>query len=111
MDITIEKVRDDTPQGLTTGFRLTLYCKAPNGKAFELDIPILVGKEVVTKGIPLSKLAIQHLERNGLDQWPNLFVDSRQLDIDALTSDDPELPLTVTLGGPDVINEKMIEQM
>ena len=111
MDIVIEKVRDDTPEGLTTGFRLTLCCRSPNGSTFELDVPIMVSGDVVARNIPLPKLAIQHLERNGLDQWPNLFVDSRHLDLDKMTSDGPAYPLTITLGGPDVVNERMVEHI
>ena len=110
MKITIQKLEDQTPKGLTTGFRLHLNCVTEDGRAFVLIAVILVSRDVVEKQIPLPNLVVAAMIKSGLDgDGTELFVDSRRLDLNALSTSEPSLPLTVQLGGMDVLNAKMIE--
>ena len=111
MEITIESVDDDTPKGLTTGFCLKLNCKTPEGQSFQLDVPLLVGKEVMAKQVPLLNLAVGYLEHEGLAAYPDLFVDSRQANMDKVDAPEFELPRTLSLGGPEILNKKILEQI
>jgi len=109
MEITVEKVVDDTPKGLSTGFRLKLHC-ACQGKTFQLDLPILLSKDVMEKKIPLQELVVSYLRKNGLDEYPDLFVDSRKLDLSNL-GPVPQFPLQLTLGGHDILAQKALERL
>jgi hypothetical protein len=112
MDIIIDHMEDQTPKGLTTGFRLKLSCKAPDGKAFQLTAAILVSKEVVEKQVPLSQIVLAALQKSGLEEYINeLFVDSRRINLDALSTTDPAMPITVTLGGVELLNQKVVEKL
>jgi len=110
MDLTVIKVLDETPKGLTTGFRLKLTCSA-NGKQFVLDLPILVTKDVLTHNVPLPLIALEYLRKEGLSAWPDLFVDSRRFDLAKLGSQEPAYPLTLALGGIDALNQKALAQV
>ncbi|MBI3831382.1 MAG: hypothetical protein HY291_17825 [Planctomycetes bacterium] len=109
MELTILNIIDETPKGLTTGFRLKLNCEA-NGATFMLDLPILIGKEVLAQKVPLPDLAIAYLKKNGLESYPDLFVDSRRIDLTTLGTA-PAFPLKITLGGMDVLNQKALEKL
>ncbi|MCZ7647718.1 MAG: hypothetical protein M5U26_21085 [Planctomycetota bacterium] len=111
MELTLLKVLDETPQGLTTGFRLKLTCQAGAGEPFQLDVPILVSKDVLARRIPLPNLVVAYLKKEGLEAWPDLFVDSRRLNLEGLSAEEPALPLTLQLGGPDVLNAKALERL
>jgi hypothetical protein len=112
MKITIQSLDDQTPKGLTTGFKLDLQCLAEDGRAFPLTAVILVSKDVVEKQIPLPNLVVAALAKWGLsDDTTELFVDSRRLDLSALSTAEPALPLTIQLGGHDVLNTKTIETL
>lgn len=110
MELTILSIIDETPKGLTTGFRLKLNCEA-NGATFMLDLPILIGKEVLAQKIPLPDLAIAYLKKNGLESYPDLFVDSRRIDLTTLGGAAPAFPYKITLGGMDMLNQKAIEKL
>ena len=109
MDIMIKEVVDETPKGLTTGFRLKLNCEH-QGKGFQLDLPILLSKEVLEKKIPLQELAIRYLERLGLDEYPDLFIDTRKLDLSNF-GPPPNFPMTLKLGGHDILAQKALEKL
>ncbi len=111
MDITITDVVDETPEGLTTGFRLTLKCLTTDKQAFKLDLPILVGKDVVNEMIPLPNLAIEYLKHNGLEQHPNFFIDSRTMKLENLSKEEPALPLTIELGSIEELNQNAVKQL
>jgi hypothetical protein len=112
MDIVINSVNDQTPKGLTTGFRLLLNCTSKDGKPFVMAAAILVSKDVIAKQIPLPNLVIAALQKSGLEEYVNeLFVDSRRLNLDALSTAEPTLPQTVTLGGVEMLNAKMVEKL
>ena len=73
---------------------------------------ILVSKDVVEKQIPLPNLVVAALAKSGLsDDGNELFVDSRRLDLSALSTTEPALPLTIQLGGMDVLNARTIEAL
>lgn len=112
MQIAINSVDDQTPKGLTTGFRVRLNCTSADGKPFTLTAAILVSKDVLAKKIPLPNLVIAGLQKNGLEEYVNeLFVDTRRLNLDAVPTTDPALPMNVVLGGMDVLNAKVIEKL
>lgn len=110
MDLTVKHIDDDTPKGLTTGFRLKLACEV-GGKSFVLEMPILMSKDAVQRGIPLPVLALRYLEREGFDSWPDLFVDTRRLDLEDLPPDVPALPCTIILGGAEPLNKMVVEKL
>lgn len=110
MDLTIVSIVDETPKGLTTGFRLKLNCEA-GGKSFVLDLPMMVSKDVLVQKVPLPDLAIAYLKKNGLESFPDLFVDTRRIDLAALDKAVPSFPLTIPLGGMDVLNQKALEKL
>lgn len=109
MDLTIVSIVDETPRGLTTGFRLKLNCEA-GGKPFVLDLPMMVSKEVLAQKVPLPELAIAYLKKNGLESFPDLFVDTRRINL-ATLGPAPSFPITVALGGMDLLNQKAIEKL
>src|SRR5579864_3705955 len=112
MTITINSIADQTPKGLTTGFRIHLNCTSQDGKPFKIQAAILVSKDVLAKQIPLPNIVIAGLEKSGLEEYINeMFVDSRRLNLDALSTSEPTLPKTVTLGGADVLNSKTIQRL
>jgi len=112
MTITIQSVDDQTPKGLTTGVRLRLNCLSPDGKPFVLGAAVLVHKTVVEKTIPLPNLVVAALEKWGLEECAReLFVDSRLLNLDAISTAEPVLPRVVTLGGADILNQKTIAKL
>jgi hypothetical protein len=111
MELTILEVKDETPKGLTTGFRLKFKCQASSSAVFELDLPILVSKEVVARRIPLANLALAYLERHGLEEWPNLFVDTRRLNLDAAATGEAAFPRKITLGSAEVLNQRTVEKL
>ena len=112
MTITIQSVDDQTPKGLTTGFRLRLNCSTADGKPFVLGAAILVSKTVLEKRIPLPNLIIAALEKCGLEECTNeLFVDTRRLNLDAVPTAASPLPCTVTLGGMEVLNQKALAKL
>lgn len=112
MQITIQSVDDQTPKGLTTGFRLRLNCASPEGKPFVLGAAVLVHKAVIEKAIPLPNLIIAALEKCGLEECTNeLFVDTRRLDLDAVPTAATALPRAVTLGGMELLNQKALAKL
>ena len=112
MDLTIQRVEDQTPKGLTTGFRVRLFCATTDGKPIVLTAAILVSKDVMARQIPLSQLVLAALQKTGLEEYVNeLFVDSRRLNLDALPTTEPVLPQTLKLGGVEVLNQKVVEKL
>jgi hypothetical protein len=112
MNITITGIDDQTPKGLTTGFRLHLNCATAAGQPFMMKAAVLVSKDVLTKQIPLPNLVIAALQKSGLEEYVNeLFVDSRRLNLDSLSTQEPKMPQTVTLGGVEQLNAKAIEKL
>ena len=111
MELTILGILDETPKGLTTGFRLKLTCQGPSGPSFVLDLPILVSREVMEQAIPLPLLVFRYLERNGLDAWPDLFVDTRRLDLTGLGATEPAYPHKLPLGGPELLNQRVLDRL
>ena len=112
LNITINSIVDETPKGLTTGFRLHLNCDSESGKPFRLTTAVLVTKEVVAKRIPLPNLVIAALSKSGLEEYcKELFVDSRHLKLETLSTSEPVLPQTVVLGGAPVLNEKALQKL
>ena len=56
VELTITEVYDDTPKGLTTGFRLRLTCRVAGSPPFELDFPVRVSKEALQQArFPILK--------------------------------------------------------
>ena len=105
-------IDDQTPKGLTTGFRLHLNCATAAGQPFTLKAAILVSKDVLAKRIPLPTLVIAALQKSGLEEYVNeLFVDSRRLNLDALSTQEPALPQSVALGGVEQLNAKALEKL
>ncbi|HEY3320612.1 MAG TPA: hypothetical protein VGP72_09120 [Planctomycetota bacterium] len=113
MTITLESVDDQTPKGLTTGFRLRLNCSTAEGKKFVLGVVVLVSKSVLEKMIPLPNLVIAALERWGFEEGSaaEIFVDSRRLNLDGLSSVPSAFPKTVTLGGVEMLNQKALAKL
>ena len=112
MTLTIQNVDDQTPKGLTTGFRLRLNCLGPDGQPLLLPAVILVNKVVIEKSIPLPNIIIAALEKSGLEECTGeLFVDTRRLNLDAVPLTDPVLPRTVTLGGMDILNQRALAKL
>ena len=112
MQITIQSIDDQTPKGLTTGFRLRMNCLSPDGKSFVLGAAVLVSKTVIEKRIPLPNLIIAALEKSGLEECTNeLFVDTRRLNLDAVPLEAPALPRAVTLGGMELLNQKALTKL
>jgi hypothetical protein len=111
MELTIVRVIDETPKGLTTGFRIKLICQVAGGPEFQLDLPILVGKEVLREQVPLPRLVLAYLQREGLDAWPDFFVDSRRLDLAGMDKTEPALPVTIPLGGVEMLAQRALEKL
>ncbi|MCY3023233.1 MAG: hypothetical protein NTW87_30010 [Planctomycetota bacterium] len=112
MTLTIQKLDDQTPKGLTTGFRLLLHCVSSDGKPFKLSAAILVSKPVIEKSIPLPNIVIAALERWGLEECAReMFVDTRRLDLAAVPLVETVFPCTVTLGGMDLLNQKSLAKL
>jgi hypothetical protein len=111
MELTIVRVIDETPKGLTTGFRIKLICQVAGGPEFQLDLPILVGKEVLAQQVPLPRLALAYLRKEGLDAWPDFFVDSRRLDLSAIEKTEPAFPITIPLGGVELLAQRAVEKL
>ncbi|HYF48806.1 MAG TPA: hypothetical protein VEJ63_05345 [Planctomycetota bacterium] len=112
MDIIIQRVEDQTPKGLTTGFRVRLFCATTDNKPFVTTAAILVSKDVMAKQIPLSQLVLAALQKTGLEEYVNeLFVDSRRLNLDAIATTEPTLPMTLKLGGVEILNQKVVEKL
>jgi hypothetical protein len=112
MDIIIQHMEDQTPKGLTTGFRVKLTCAAPEGQTFLLTVAVLVSKEVVEKQVPLTRIVLAALEKSGLEEYVNeLYVDSRRINLDALSTSEPAMPITLTLGGVEKLNQRAVETL
>lgn len=109
MEMTIVKVLDDTPRGLTTGFRLTLTCQVEGTPPFQLELPIRLTKEILNLGIPMSNLAIAYLKAEGLDSWPYFLVDPRRLNVASLSKDVPPFPLKLVLGGHEAVARRALD--
>jgi hypothetical protein len=112
MDVIINSVDDQTPKGLTTGFRVRLNCTSAQGKPFVLSAALLVSKDVLSRQIPLPNLVIAGLKKSGLEEYVNeLFIDTRRLNLDAIPNSAPAFPQTVTLGGVELLNSKAVEKL
>lgn len=111
MEIIVEKVDDETPKGLTTGFRLKLRCATTAGRKFVVDAAVLVSKEVMGKRLPLSCIVFAYLQREGFAAGSELFVDSRRLKLDEVAAAEPSCPFTLTLGGPDELNKRVVDEL
>jgi hypothetical protein len=111
MDIIVKTVDDQTPKGLTTGFRLKLHCEDSNGQSFSVEAAILISKEVIERQIPLPNIVLHMLKKEGFAGGSDLFVDSRRVRLDELAAAEPTYPLTLTLGGPDALNQRVVDAL
>jgi hypothetical protein len=111
MELTILRVTDETQNSLTTGFLLRLACQAGDGSLFQFDLPLFVSREVVTQRIPLPSLAVEYLKTQGLDEWPDLFLDTRQQDLSRVGKTEPAFPLTISLGGVELFAKRVVEML
>jgi hypothetical protein len=111
MEMTILSATDLTPSCLTTGFLLRLSCQVDQGPAFELALPLIVSRKVVEQRVSLTRLAIEYLQTRGLDEWPNLMLDTRRQDLSRFDSTEPALPLTVLLGGAEQTARSVVEEL
>jgi hypothetical protein len=108
MDLTILGIQDETPRGLTTGFRLKFRCQAAPAPPFWLTLPIRVTREMLDKSIPLANLVLAYLRSEGLDDYPDFYVDTRRFDAGALATEPPRFPITLTLGGNESLAQKAV---
>ena len=111
MELTILRVTDETRNSLTTGFLLRLACRAGDGSLFQIELPLFVSREVVTQRIPLPSLAVEYLKTQGLDEWPDLFLDTRQQDLSRVGKTEPAFPLTIPLGGVELFAKRVVEML
>jgi hypothetical protein len=111
MELTILRVTDESPNSLTTGFLLRLACQARDGSPFQLELPLFVSKEVVAQQIPLPALAVEYLRTRGLDEWPDLFLDTREQDLSRVGKAEPAFPLTIPLGGMEAFAGRVLEML
>jgi hypothetical protein len=111
MELTILRVTDTTPDCLVTGFLLRLTCRVGDGPAFELALPLIVSREAVAQQIPLSRMALEYLKTRGLDDWPNLMLDTRHQDLSRIERTEPVFPLTVPLGGAEPVAKQVVEEL
>lgn len=111
MQLKILKIIDETPKGLTSGFQLKVTCQVGDGKEFTIGVPVLITKAVVDQKIALSNLLILHLEKYGLDACPDMFIDTRKLELEKVRPAEVPVPCTVELGGLEMMNKRVVEKL
>ena len=111
MQLKILKIIDETPKGLTTGFQLKVVCQVETGPEFTIGVPVLITKAVIEQKIALSNLLILHLEKYGLDACPDMFIDTRKLELDKARPTEVPVPCTVDLGGMEMMNKRVVEKL
>ena len=111
MDLLITHIKDETPKGLTSGFSLKVTCQEEGGQPVIISVPVLITRAVLDRNIPLPNILIRHFERFGLDACPDIFVDTRKLDLDSISGTLSDFPLKVKLGGVDDMNRKVLAKL
>lgn len=111
MQLKLLHIKDETPKGLTSGFQLKITCQFEDGPEFIISVPVLITKVVVERNIALCNLLLLHLEKYGLDACPDMFIDTRKLDLDKARPEPVPVPCVVNLGGLDMMNKRVIDKL